>query len=77
MIRFDNGQFNTLVEKYTRNNHTLIVRPIAAKMEPDGILLAILEHNQLYDPHRNREAQMFNVVEVVKVKLTPPLSAWK
>lgn len=72
-----NGQFNTLVERYTRNNHTLIVRPIAARMESDGVLLAILEHNQFYDPRRNREAQMFNVIEVVKAKLNPPLSAWQ
>lgn len=72
-----NGQYNTLIEKYTRNNYTLIVRPIAAKMQSDGILFAILEHNALYDPHRNREAQMFNIVEVVKIKFNPSLSAWR
>lgn len=72
-----NGQYNTFIQKYTRNDFTLIVRPIAAKMEPDGMLLAILEHNALYDPHHNRESQMFNVLEVIKVILDTPLAAWQ
>lgn len=71
-----NGQYNTFIEKYKRNSFSLIVRPIAAKMEKDGILLAIMEHNAMYDPIQNGDANMFNVVEVVKVKLDPPLSAW-
>ena len=70
------GQYNTLVEKYTRDNYTLIVRPIAARMESDGMLLAIMEHNPLYDPLRNREAQMFNIIEVIRVQLDPTLPAW-
>ncbi len=71
-----NGQYNVFIEKYKRNSFSLIVRPIAARMEPDGMLLAIMEHNPMYDPKQNREANMFNVTEVVKVKLNPPLSAW-
>lgn len=72
-----NGQYNTFINKYTRNDFNLIVRPIAAKMEKDGMLLAILEHNALYDPIRNSDANMFNIVEVIKVTLDEPLLAWK
>lgn len=72
-----NGQYNTFIQRYTRDDFTLIVRPIAAKMEPYGMLLAILEHNALYDPCHNRESQMFNVLEVVKVILDTPLAAWQ
>lgn len=72
-----NGQYNVFVEKYKRNSFSLIVRPIAIRMEKDGMLLAIMEHNPMYDPTQNREANMFNVVDIVKVKLNPPLSAWK
>lgn len=71
-----NGQYNTFIEKYRRNSFSLIVRPIAAKMEKDGVLLAIMEHNAMYDPVQNGDANMFNVIEIVKVKLDPPLSAW-
>lgn len=71
-----NGQYNVFIEKYKRNSFSLIVRPIAARMEKDGMLLAIMEHNPMYDPKQNREANMFNVVDIVKVKLNPPLTAW-
>lgn len=71
-----NGQYNTFIEKYKRNNFSLIVRPIAARMEKDGMLLAVMEHNPMYDPLQNREATMFNVIDVIKVKLNPPLLAW-
>ena len=71
-----NGQYNVFIEKYKRNKFSLIVRPIAARMESDGMMLAIMEHNPMYDPKQNREASMFNVTEVVKIKLNPPLSAW-
>lgn len=72
-----NGQYNTFIKKYTRSDFALIVRPIAAKMEKDGMLLAILEHNALYDPARNRESNMFNILEIVKVILDQPLAAWQ
>lgn len=71
-----NGQYNVFIEKYKRNSFSLIVRPIAAKMEKDGILLAVMEHNPMYDPVQNGNANMFNIVNIVKVKLDPPLSAW-
>lgn len=71
-----NGQYNVFIEKYKRNSFSLIVRPIAARMEKDGMLLAIMEHNPMYDPKQNREANMFNIVDIVKVKLNPPLAAW-
>ena len=71
-----NGQYSVFVEKYKRNNFSLIVRPIAARMEADGMMLAIMEHNPMYDPTQNRGADMFNVTEVVKVKLDPPIAAW-
>lgn len=71
------GQYNTFIEKYKRNDFSLIVRPIAAKMTHDGMLLAILEHNPMYDSVRNKEASMFNVSEVIKVVLNPPLQAWQ
>lgn len=71
------GQYNVFIEKYKRNSFSLIVRPIAALMEKDGMLLAVLEHNPLYDPIQNRDADMFIVSEIVKVNLDPPLSAWK
>ena len=72
-----NGQYNTFIEKYTKNDFNLVVRPIAAKMESTGMLLAILEHNPLYDPVLNGEASMFNIIEVVRVKLDRPLDAWR
>lgn len=72
-----NGQYNTFIEKYTKNDFNLVVRPIAAKMESTGMLLAILEHNPLYDPVLNGEASMFNIIEVVCVKLDRPLDAWR
>lgn len=72
-----NGQYNTFIKKYTKNEHSLIVRPIAAKMEKYGMLMAILEHNALYNPVTNKEADMFNVIEIVKVVLDKPLSAWQ
>ena len=72
-----NGQYNVFIEKYKRNSFSLIVRPIAARMEKDGMLLAILEHNPMYDPTHNREANMFNITDIVKVKLDPPLAAWQ
>jgi len=71
-----NGQYMTFIEKYTRNSFSLIVRPIAAKMKNYGMLLAIMEHNPMYDPKHNKEADMFNVTEVVKVILDPPLDSW-
>ncbi len=72
-----NGQYNVFVEKYKRNSFSLVVRPIAARMEKYGMLLAIMEHNPLYDPSKNKEADMFIVSDVVQVKLDPPLSAWQ
>lgn len=72
-----NGQYNTFIEKYTRNEFNLVVRPIAAKMEKTGMLLAVLEHNPLYDPIVNGQASMFNIMEIVRVKLDPPLDAWQ
>lgn len=71
-----NGQYNVFIEKYKRNSFSLVVRPIAVRMEKYGMLLAILEHNPLYDPSKNREADMFIISDVVKVELNPPLSAW-
>lgn len=70
------GQYNVFIEKYKRNNFSLIVRPIAARMEKDGMLLAIMEHNPMYDPVKNGDADMFNITDIVKVELDPPLSAW-
>ena len=70
------GQYRTLLEKYTRGGNALVVRPIAVRMERTGMCLAILEYNPMYDPTRNPEAEMFNIHEVVRVILTPPLDAW-
>lgn len=71
------GQYDTFVRKYTRNDFNLIVRPIAAKMEATGMLLAILEHNALYNPELNGDASMFSIIEVVRVKLDSPIHAWE
>ena len=71
------GQYRVFIEKYKRDSFSLIVRPIAARMEEDGMMLAILEHNPTYDAKQNREADMFNITEIVKVNLDPPISAWK
>lgn len=71
-----NGQYNTFIDKYTRDSFSLIVRPIAAKMKKDGMLLAIMEHNPMYNPKQNKEADMFNVTEVINVILDPPLESW-
>ena len=70
------GQYKTFIQKYTRNDHSLIIRPIAARMEHTGMLLAILEPNPLYDENRNRGADMFNIIEIVRVVLSEPLAAW-
>lgn len=70
------GQYHTLREKYTRNGYSLVVRPVAARMENTGMRLAILEHNALYDPRRNPTADMFHIHEVVQIVLNPPLQAW-
>lgn len=72
-----NGQYNVFIEKYTRDGLSLIVRPVAARMEKYGMLFAILEHNPTYDSTKNREARMFNIEKTVKVKLDPPVSAWE
>lgn len=71
------GQYNTFIERYTRDDFNLIIRPIAARMERNGMLLAVLEHNPLYNSERNSEAPMFNVIEVVQINLDPPLVAWQ
>ena len=63
--------------KYKRNDFNLVVRPIAAKMEPTGMLLAVLDHNPLYDAKRNKDAAMFNIIEIVRVRLDSPLAAWQ
>ena len=72
-----NGQYETFIKKYTRNNFNLVVRPIAAKMEETGMLLAVLEHNALYNPVLNKAASMFNIIEIVRVTLDIPIPAWK
>ena len=71
------GQYQTFITKYKRNDFNLIVRPIAAKMEPTGMLLAVLDHNPLYDAKRNKDAAMFNIIEIVRVRLDSPLTAWQ
>lgn len=71
-----NGQYNTFIEKYKRDDFSLVVRPIAARMEHYGMMLAILEHNPMYDPKSNSDASMFNVIDVIKVILDKPLKAW-
>ena len=71
------GQYKVFIEKYKRNSFSLVVRPIAAKMEKDGMNLAILEYNPLYDPSKNKEADMFIISEMVKVKLNPPIANWQ
>lgn len=70
------GQYNTFIEKYKRDDFSLIVRPIAVKMEHDGMLLAILENNPMYDMEVNSDADMFNVVEIIKVVLDEPIQTW-
>ena len=76
LVQID-GQYRVFIDKYKRGGWSLIVRPIAARMEEDGMILAIMEHNSLYDPKRNPCAPMFNIIETVKVQLDPPLLAWK
>lgn len=71
------GQYQTFITKYKRNDFNLVVRPIAAKMEPTGMLLAVLDHNPLYDAKRNKDAAMFNIIEIVRVRLDSPLAAWQ
>ena len=46
-------------------------------MEPTGMLLAVLDHNPLYDAKRNKDAAMFNIIEIVRVRLDSPLAAWQ
>lgn len=71
------GQYKTFISKYSRDDLSLVVRPIAAKMEETGMLLALLEVNPLYNTTGNRDANMFNITEVVRVVLDPPISNWK
>jgi len=71
------GQYQTFISRYTRNNFNLIVRPVAAKMESTGMLLAILEHNPLYDENQNGRAEMFNITEIVRVRLDQPIQNWQ
>ena len=71
------GQYKTFIAKYTRDGLSFKVRPVAAKMEEDGMLLALLDKNPLYDENTNKTAKMFNIEEVVKVVLDPPISNWK
>jgi len=70
------GQYNTFIERYKRDDFSLVVRPIAARMEHDGMMLAILEHNAMYDAKANSDANMFNIIEIIKVQLDEPLSSW-
>lgn len=70
------GQYRTFIDRYTRDDFNLVVRPIAAKMEPTGMLLALLEHNPLYNPSLNGEAAMFNIIEIVRVRLDRPIRNW-
>lgn len=71
------GQYRTLIEKYQKRFKNLLVRPIAAKMEKAGMLLAVLEHNSMYNPETNKTAPMFNIRETIRVVLDPPLEAWQ
>lgn len=71
------GQYKTFISKYSRDDLSLVVRPVAAKMEETGMLLALLEVNPLYNTTGNRDANMFNITEVVRVVLDPPISNWK
>lgn len=71
------GQYKTFIRKYSRDDLSLIVRPVAAKMEESGMLLALLEVNPLYNTTDNKDANMFNITEVVRVVLDPPVSNWK
>ncbi len=70
------GQYKTLLQRYTHGGYTLVVRPVAIRMEKAGMRLAVLEYNPMYDPHRNPDAGMFNVREVIRIILNPPLDAW-
>lgn len=71
------GQYQTFISKYSRDDLSLVVRPVAAKMEETGMLLALLEVNPLYNTTGNRDANMFNITEVVRVILDPPINNWK
>lgn len=71
------GQYQTFIRKYSRDDLSLVVRPVAAKMEENGMLLALLEVNPLYNTTGNRDANMFIVTEVVRVVLDPPINNWK
>lgn len=71
------GQYKTFIAKYTRDGLSFKVRPVAAKMEKDGMLLALLEKNPLYDEITNKTAKMFNIEEVVKVTLDSPINNWQ
>lgn len=71
------GQYKTFIAKYARDGLSFKVRPVAVKMESDGMLLALLEKNPLYDENTNKTAKMFNIEEVVKVVLDPPINNWQ
>ncbi|MBQ7897181.1 MAG: hypothetical protein IJ323_02025 [Clostridia bacterium] len=70
------GQYKVFMDKYKNSQFSLVVRPIAARMEKDGMMLAILEHNNLYDPISNKDVSMFNVIEIVKIILNPTINSW-
>lgn len=74
------GQYETFIKKYrakyARDGLAVVMRPIAAKMTQDGMLLAQLENNPMFDPTTNRNVPMFTIDEVVKVILDPPISNW-
>lgn len=71
-----NGQYNVFMEKYRELKGKLIVRPIAARMERDGMMLAVLEHNPEYDSGNNNNISMFNVIETIKIVLNPTIKSW-
>lgn len=69
------GQYKTLFQRFPHGGYTLVVRPVAIRMEKTGMRLAVLEYNP-YDPHRNPDAGMSNVREVMRIILSPPLDSW-
>ena len=74
------GQYETFIKKYrakyARDGLAVVMRPIAAKMTKDGMLLARLENNPMYDSTTNRNVPMFTIDEVVEVILDPPILNW-
>ena len=71
------GQFVTFLDKYKDNPFKLVVRPIAARMEKDGMILAVMEKDPSFSyQNQSSDKHILRVSEIVKIVLDKPLKNW-